>query len=264
MLVGFGDSLFEVGRIDRGQFFISSSVLYRPTNQQMEIMAVYGPANHSRSGVFLEEISAKVAACTFPLVLGGDFNLIHHEEDKNNDRINWARMAMFNEHIANWALREIPRTVVRYTWTNKQLNPIRCVLDRVFISPQIDLNFPLCTLAAETSLGSDDTPLIFDSGEGSPARSNRFFFETGWFAVEGFLELVQSNWERLAAQVQGRDIIDWWNFMSAGLRRQLKGWKMNSAKAARAQKEILLGQIKELDSTADSASLEEEEWAFRY
>ena len=97
-------------------------------------------------------------------------------QDKNNDRINWPRIHLFNDHIANWALTEVPRSGARYTWSNKQLNPVRCVLDRVFISPELEALFPLASLVAETSMGSDHTPLIFNSGEGTHFRSNRFFF----------------------------------------------------------------------------------------
>jgi hypothetical protein len=35
--------------------------------------------------------------------------------------------------IAKLALHEIRRGGSRYTWTNKQLNLVRCVLDRVFV-----------------------------------------------------------------------------------------------------------------------------------
>jgi endonuclease/exonuclease/phosphatase family metal-dependent hydrolase len=83
-------------------------------------------------------------------------------------------MDLFNDNIAAWALREIPRTGARFTWKNRQLNPVRSTLDRVFISPAFEAVFPLCALTAETSLGSDHTPLVFDTGEGFPARSNRF------------------------------------------------------------------------------------------
>jgi hypothetical protein len=72
--------------------------------------------------------------------MGGDFNLIRSDQDKNNDRINWPRLELFNNHIAAWGLREIPRTGARFTWTNKQLNPVRCVLDRVFFSPVLNLS----------------------------------------------------------------------------------------------------------------------------
>jgi hypothetical protein len=116
------------------------------------------------------------------------------EEDKNNDRFNWPRIDMFNDHIANWAVQELPHTGARYTWSNRQLNPTRCVLDKVFISLALEPRFPLCSLVAETSLGSDHTPLIFDTGEDSPPRSNRFFFESGWLEMEGFQGILLGFW----------------------------------------------------------------------
>jgi hypothetical protein len=95
--------------------------------------------------------------------MGGDFNLIRSLEDKNNDHMNWARINLFNEAIGEWEVREIPRTAARFTWTNRQLNPVRSVLIRVFISSALEPRFPLCSVCAETSLGSDHTPLIMDS-----------------------------------------------------------------------------------------------------
>jgi mannosylglycoprotein endo-beta-mannosidase len=124
--------------------------------------------------------------------------------------------------------------------------------------------FPLCTLTAETSLGSDHTPLIFDSGEGVPPKSNRFFFESGWLEVEGFQELMQEYWAILLARVQGRDIVDWWKFMSTGLRQKLKGWNANKGRENREHKQSLVERIKALDEKADAVGISEEEWAFRY
>jgi endonuclease/exonuclease/phosphatase (EEP) superfamily protein YafD len=82
-------------------------------------MGIYGPADHTFSAAFLEEVSSKVANTEFPIIMGGDFNLLWRAQDKNNDRVNWARLELFNDHIGHWGLREIPRTGARYTWTNK-------------------------------------------------------------------------------------------------------------------------------------------------
>jgi mannosylglycoprotein endo-beta-mannosidase len=64
--------------------------------------------------------------------------------------------------------------------------------------------------------------------------------------------------------VGGRDVVDWWNFMSVGLRQNLRGWSANRGKESKAQKQILLSQIKELDDRADDLGIGPEEWAFRY
>jgi hypothetical protein len=190
MLMGFRESMFEIGAIDTGRHFVSVDVILRTARLTLRIFGIYGPADHALSAAFLQELSLKVENTTLPIIMGGDFNLLRTEHDKNNDRINWPRLELFNNHIADWGLREIPRTGARFTWTNRQLNPVRCVLDRIFFSPTLEPHFPLCTLTAEMSLGSDHTPLIFDSGEGVPPKSNRFFFKSGWLEVEGFQELL--------------------------------------------------------------------------
>jgi hypothetical protein len=152
MLIGLRESRFDVGAIDRGQYFLSMTAIYRSLNIKLEIVGVYGPADHSFSREFLEEISNKIASSELPIIMGGDFNLIRSQADKSNDRVNWARINMFNEAIGEWGVREIPRTGARFTWTNKQLNPVRSVLDRVFISSALEPRFPLCSVCAETSL----------------------------------------------------------------------------------------------------------------
>jgi hypothetical protein len=116
----------------------------------------------------------------------------------------------------------------------------------------------------ETSLGSDHTPLILDTEGDRPIRSNRFFFETGWFEVGSFHQLLFQVWERPGSHIGGRDITYWWQGMSGGLHQYIRGWSKNIGKEQRDLKFQLLGQIKQLDEEADSEGLEEESWAFRY
>jgi hypothetical protein len=54
----------------------------------MEIINIYGSTYHGRSCFFLEEVSAKLATLSCPLVMGGDFNLIRLAVDKNNHNLN--------------------------------------------------------------------------------------------------------------------------------------------------------------------------------
>ena len=76
MLLGLRDSAFEVETTDRGRYFLSANCLYRPINQKLTIIGVYGPANHVDSPAFLSELSVKVAAGGYPILMGGDFNLV--------------------------------------------------------------------------------------------------------------------------------------------------------------------------------------------
>jgi hypothetical protein len=99
MLVGFRDSRFEVGSIDKWQYFLRVTILWRT--------GIYGPADHSYSREFFSKITNIINRTVEPLIMGGDFHLIWSEEDKNNDRVNCTRINMFNEAINDWAVREI-------------------------------------------------------------------------------------------------------------------------------------------------------------
>lgn len=91
----------------------------------------------------------------------GDVNLIRSADDKSNQVIyDQGLFNLFNDWVAELALIELQRVAARFTWTNNQDIPIRCVLDRVFISTEWETKFPTCSLLAETRLGSDHYPLI--------------------------------------------------------------------------------------------------------
>ncbi|KAK1686874.1 hypothetical protein QYE76_047722 [Lolium multiflorum] len=162
MLLGFRDECFEVGTWRKGRFFISADLFHRSRRVKWTCILVYGPADHSRTREFLEELSSEVESCRFPLVVGGDFNLIRGLGDKSYDNINWPRVRQFNDAIASLSLRELNRTGARFTWTNKQLSPICSALDRVFVSTSWETLFPLCSLTAVTRVGSDHNPLLLD------------------------------------------------------------------------------------------------------
>jgi exonuclease III len=265
MLLGFRDECFEVGAWRKGVFFISADVYQRNIKAKWCFMLVYGPADHSRTGEFLDELQHEVDNCQLPLVVGGDFNLIRKLADKSNEVVCWPRIRRFNDAIAAMSLRELNRAGARFTWTNNQLDPIRSVLDRVFVTPSWETLFPLCSLSAVTRIGSDHNPLLLDSGEGGRLRTARFFFQTWWFRVAGFDDLVRGKIEGYVLE-RGphRCSIEQWQCISRCLRQFLKGWGANLGKEKRDFRADLLRQVAELDSMADSSGLDEEGWALRY
>jgi hypothetical protein len=265
MLMGVNDEAFEVGAIDQGVFFLSAAVYHRASKFKFQAIGVYGPADHTRSAQFLVELETKVQNSPMPVVVFGDFNLIRGAQDKNNANINWPRVNAFNDSIARMALREVARVGARFTWSNRQRNPVRCVLDRVLVSPEWEVQFPLLSLRAATCLGSDHNPLVLDSGSGSPTNSPRFFFETSWFHIPGFSDMVSQRWLDHAGQIRRcRGPIDWWQRQSSFIRQFIKGWGANLGKHARVAKANLLAKIQELDFVADSLGLDEDGWALRY
>ena len=202
--MGCNNDSCDVLQWDVGVFFLSATIRHRVSGLSWVVVCVYGPVDHSRLAVFLQELTNLVGAkraINLPLVVGGDFNLIRSGADKSNTNIDWAQVSMFNAAIAASALREPARTGARYTWTNKQLCPVRSVLDRVFFTPEWEVLFPLCYLVAETRIGSDHVSLIFSSGEEYIRRSPRFYFETAWFESEGFAQMVSDRWDTICHQL---------------------------------------------------------------
>jgi hypothetical protein len=180
ILLGVKEETFEVEDMDHGEFFVGMSLTHRRSNLQWEVIIVYGPADHRSSPAFLAELKAKVEHTTIPVIVAGDFNLIRTPDDKSSAILDIPRMRMFNDCIADLALRELTRIGARYTWTNKRVDLVRSVLDRAFVLVEWEVAFPLCTLKALTRIGSDHTPLLLSSGGCSPPRLNRFHFENFW------------------------------------------------------------------------------------
>jgi hypothetical protein len=83
MLLGLRDSAFEVSSIGTGRYYIKASIICHADRTRLEVIGIYGPADHALSAGFLEEISNKIVAAEAPLIIGGDFNLLRAAHDKN-------------------------------------------------------------------------------------------------------------------------------------------------------------------------------------
>ena len=117
-----------------GDFLIAVTIRERKTNFRWVLMTVYGPAQHDLSANFLTEKSGRLNGQTLPVVIGGDFNLIRELDDKSFMRADVGLMNAFNTFIEQFGLREIKKTGTKFTWTNKQDNPVLSNIDRVLVS----------------------------------------------------------------------------------------------------------------------------------
>ena len=97
ILLGVKDATFEVGSMDRGNFFVSMDVWERDVNFKWEVIIVYGPADHGRSFAFLAELRTKITSTTLPVVVVGDFNTLRSTANKNNSRVDLVEMQRFDD-----------------------------------------------------------------------------------------------------------------------------------------------------------------------
>jgi len=188
------------------------------------LLNIYGPAHDDRKLEFLEEIQEKVLSSDIPMILGGDFNLVRRVEEKSSRNVDTHLMEAFNDMINFTSLRELHRSGSRFTWTNKQIPPIMCVLDRVLVTNSWEDHFNLSSVVAAPRLGLDHNPLIMDTNEIVVTKNHYFRFSAHWLNQCDFKEWIQSNWPSRYKF----NPLDHWHIISSKLRRLIKGWGQNN------------------------------------
>lgn len=165
IIFGLRENLYDIMDWDQGVFSLRMVIKNKKDGFTWELINVYGPAQQTDRDAFLRELSDRVNKSVYPILMGGDFNLYRFCSDKTNGVVDIHRMEAFNDFIANCALQEFHRLGGKYTWTNKQLNPIRVVLDRVFASISWEQKHPLTTVCSLLRVGSDHSPILLDTRE---------------------------------------------------------------------------------------------------
>uniref|UniRef100_A0ACD5Z2B2 Uncharacterized protein n=1 Tax=Avena sativa TaxID=4498 RepID=A0ACD5Z2B2_AVESA len=163
-------------------------------------------------------------------MIGGDFNLIRSPEDKSSGNIDFRWVDRFNEWVEIWALMEINLAGRAYTWGNNQENLIMSKIDRIFCSTNFESMFPLSNARTLARIGSDHTPIIWESGETQIPKKLRFKFEKWWLARPDFRNVVVKAWDIVG---NSADVIDVWQSKVRYFRKLARGWSANLEAAIR-------------------------------
>ena len=97
-------------------------------------------------------------------------------------------------------------------------------IDRIFCTTSFDSLFPLAHAKALPRLGSDHTPLLWESGCGKIPKKCCFKFEKWWSTRPDFIEVVNKAW---ALDKRARNAVDVWQNKLRYFRRLAKGWSAN-------------------------------------
>jgi endonuclease/exonuclease/phosphatase family metal-dependent hydrolase len=161
--MGVKEDKIQVENWDTDTYFVGATIRHRVLNIRWDILIVYGPADRSNSGDFLEELGKRCEEANLPLLIWGDTNLIRKDEDKSSGVGNVALMNAFNSFIERFSSREVHMEGPKFTWTNKHECPIMSNIDRVSVTTEWDLKFSLASLPTLMRLGSDHCPMILDT-----------------------------------------------------------------------------------------------------
>jgi hypothetical protein len=95
---------------------------------------VYGATQDAQKGEFLAELVRMCEDVSLPLLVGEDFNIIHRQEEKNNDNFNARWPFIFNAIIESLDLRELVLSGRQFTWANRKEVQTFEKLDRALAS----------------------------------------------------------------------------------------------------------------------------------
>jgi hypothetical protein len=147
-------------------------------------------------------------------MIGGDFNLIRFSSEKSSGNGNVLLMNLFNSFIVDMGLVEVHRVGPFFTWSNKQADPIREVLDRVLVSPSWEQWYPLVIVHTLLMCGSDHNPLLVFCAPRLPSRPREFKMEYAWFLDPEFKVEVRKHWP---VRYRG-SVMDYWHNQQVRLR----------------------------------------------
>jgi mannosylglycoprotein endo-beta-mannosidase len=187
-----------------------------------------------------------------PTLVGGDFNLIKEKKEKSTGNINQHWANLFNDWINKFDLIELKSAGRLYTWGNNQDNMIMAALDRVFVTTCWEKMFPSVSVRNLPRVGSDHTPLLFDTGAFTAPAVKPFRFEKWWLQVEGFKYLVYKTWH---LPCNARKSIDIWQFKIRNLRKTLKDWAINIESQQNKRKKQLIAKYDILDILSETQPL---------
>lgn len=140
----------------------SAKLLQIHTGKSVIVTTVYGPSEESEliKIPFFDEIRYISTLVDCPWMLTGDFNVVRWLVDRSGAMRGFNCMSKFNELITNLQLIDVPLRNRSFTWTNKQPVPIHSKLDRIFLTPDLSLIFPVISLQALPMTVSDHVPLL--------------------------------------------------------------------------------------------------------
>jgi hypothetical protein len=158
-----------------------------------EVINVYGSVKKELKSSFLQELYQKIQGSQGPLMVGGYFNMIRYPHEKSSGADYTVWMDMFNSFIYDTVLIELIRGGSRFTWTNKQDNPIRSNLDRVLVNRAWEQHFPKVRVRTLTRIFSDHNLILVGDGGDDVKIKRGCIFDAAWLSNEEFKKQLKEE-----------------------------------------------------------------------
>jgi hypothetical protein len=252
ILVGVKEDSFEVISWELFKYCVSVIIRDRRNGTVWRFVSVYGSSYDEFKLEFINELHNVMACWDGPTLIGGDFNLIRDSSEKNSGNINQHWANLFVDWSNRYDLIEIKNAGRLYTWANNQENLIMAAIDKVFVTTCWEQLFPAVSVRTLPRVGSDHTPLVFDSGAFIAPKLKQFRFEKWWLNIDGFHQVVTSTWNKPCRFTRALDI---WQYKIRNLRKIIKGWAINREAEQNRIKKQLIAEYDVLDIMSETQIL---------
>jgi hypothetical protein len=78
--------MYDIGTIEEGDYYVKFHLCNKSDIFKWALVMVYGPAQDDLKESFLAEMVNMCSHERLSLVMGGDYNILRHPSEKNNDR----------------------------------------------------------------------------------------------------------------------------------------------------------------------------------
>jgi hypothetical protein len=164
ILLGVRRDTMEVIAHSSGDYHIKLHICNRADNFTWILVAIYGAAQDEFKADFLRELVNLAKDNPYPILIGGDFNLLRFRHEKRKGRFDDHWPFLFNVVIDSLDLREVTMVGRQFTWTNSLLNPTFEKLDRVLMDANWESKFPMVSVRALERVEGflDHAPILFE------------------------------------------------------------------------------------------------------
>lgn len=222
-------------------------------NFTWNLVVVYGAAQLDQKRAFLACLAHVCQKNKGPILLGGDFNIIRKESEKNKKGGYNRWSFIFNVIIDQSNLRELEMNGRKFTWSNSQKNVTHEKLDRILVSIDREHKYPMAVVRNLEKVFSDHVPLLVDTGQ-KPENHSIFKFELSWMLREDIHEVVKKIWEN---DKGGGVSLDRWQRKLKRLRRVFKGWNMNWEGTYKREKWKIVQRLNEIDILSETNGMDD-------
>lgn len=129
-------------------------------------------------------------------------------------------------------------------------------IDRLFVTTDWGMTFPLARVQGLCKQGSDHVPLVVNLGVNDSFGKKKFRFEKWWLERDDFKPLIVKAWSTHCNESNPLDV---WQFRIRTLRRLVRGWAANVTAALNREKKDIANEYSILDIESESRVLSSQE-----